>query len=323
MWAIARTRGRLLFLLITCTFVFSTAAQAEVVERILAVVNDDIITKSEVDQMAKAMQGQPGVKLPTGGKELENQLLEALIMQKLAKAEAKRRGITVSDKEVDQAYAEFKKRNSIESDDALGKALAKEGMTIKGLKQQMADQMTQQRLVDIVAAGKAIVSDKEVRDFYDKEFPKIGGGQIHLKVLVMPFPPGASEAQREEIKKKAEIILQEHKKGVSWESMRDKHNVMIQDMGFVSESDLEPELAQFLAKVKTGETTPIQTLNGFQLVQVVDRKDSKTRTFEEVAPEIREMLQRREMDKTFKEWMKGQRDRSHIKIMTDTGSSTK
>ena len=323
MVVIDRTWGKLLFLLVTCFFTFSTAAKAEVVERILAVVNDEVITKSEVDQMAKAMQGQPGVKLPISGKELEKQLVDALIMQKLAKAEAKRRGVTVSDKEVDMAFAEFKKRNNIPSDEALAKALAKEGMSIKGLKQQMADQMTQQRLVEIVAAGKAVVNEKDVRDFYDKEYPKTGGGQIHLKVLNMPFPPGATEAQRDEVKKKAEVILEENKKGVSWEQLRDKHNVLLQDMGFIAETDLDPELAQFLGKVKTGETAPIQTLNGFQLVQVVDRKDSKTRTFEQAAPEIREILQHREMEKTFKDWINSQKERSHIKIMMDTGSSAK
>jgi peptidyl-prolyl cis-trans isomerase SurA len=310
-----RTWQKMLFLLGISLFMFSTAGRAEVVERILAVVNDEVITKSEVDQMAKAMQGQPGVKLSGNPKDLQKELLEALIMQKLAKAEAKRRGITVSDKEVDQAFAEFKKRNNIDSDDVLAKALAKEGMTIKGLKQQISDQMTQERLVGIVAAGKAVVTDKEVHDFYDKDYPKTGGGQIHLKVLNMPFPPGATDAQKQEIKNKAEMILQEYHKGVPWDQLRDKYNVTLQDMGFIAESDLDPELAQFLGKVKTGETAPVQTLSGFQLVQVVDRKDAKTRSFEEAAPQIREMLLRREMEKTFKEWIKGQRDRSAIKIM--------
>ena len=147
------------------------------VERILAVVNDDMITKSEVDQMAKAMEGQPGVKLPRQPQgSAEGDAGGPHRSQKLAKAEAKRRGITVSDKEVDQAFAEFKKRNNIDSDDVLAKALAKEGMTIKDLKQQISDQMTQERLVGIVAAGKAVVTDKEVHDFYDKDYPKTGGG---------------------------------------------------------------------------------------------------------------------------------------------------
>jgi peptidyl-prolyl cis-trans isomerase SurA len=292
-----------------------SVARAEVVERILAVVNDEVITQSEVGQMAKAMQGQPGVRLPSDPKQLRKELVEALIMQKLAKAEAKRRGITVSDKEVDQAFAEFKKRNNIESDEVLAKALAKEGMTVKSLKQQIADQMTQERLVAIVAAGKAVVTESQVKAFYDNEFPKTTGGQIHLKILNLLFPPGATDVQKEEVKKRAEAILQDHRKGVPWDQLREKYNVMLQDMGFIKESDLAPELAQFLGNVKTGETAPIQTASGFQLVQIVDRKDSKARSFEEVAPKIRELLQRREMEKTFKEWMNSQRDKSLIKIM--------
>ncbi len=55
---------KMLLLLGICLFMFSTAGRAEVVERIVAVVNDEVITMSEVDQMAKAMQGQPGVRLP-------------------------------------------------------------------------------------------------------------------------------------------------------------------------------------------------------------------------------------------------------------------
>jgi hypothetical protein len=86
MMALCRGWGKVLFLLGVCFFLFMTAAQAEVVERILAVVNDEVISKSEVDQMAKAMQAQqPGAKM-LSGKELERHLLDAMIMQKLATA---------------------------------------------------------------------------------------------------------------------------------------------------------------------------------------------------------------------------------------------
>jgi peptidyl-prolyl cis-trans isomerase SurA len=314
MMSFCRGWRKVLFLLGCCFFMFMTAARAEVVERILAVVNNEVISKSEVDQMAKAMRSQPGAKLPSQ-KDLEKHLLDAMITQKLAIAEAKRRGIGVTEKEVDKAFGDFKKQNNIEDDATLAKGLAKEGLTIKGLRQQIHDQMLTERLMGIVAAGKAVVTDKEVRDFYDKEFPKATGGQIHLKILSMPYPPGATDAQKEEVKKKAELILQENRKGVPWEQLRDKYNVVIQDMGLISESDLDPELVQFLGKVKTGETAPIQTLKGFQLVQVVDRKDSKSLSFEQAAPKIRELLERRDMEKTFKEWIKTQKDKSHIKIM--------
>ena len=314
MMFLCRGWRKALFLLFFCFFMCATLARAEVVERILAVVNDDVITKSEVDRMAKAMKSQPGMQM-LSGKELEKKLLDAMITQKLAITEAKRRGITVSDKEVQSAFDDFKKRNNMKDDATLAKALAREGMTIKGLRKQIHDQMLTERLMSIVAAGKAVVTDKQVRDFYDKDFPKTTGGQVHLRILNMPYPPGATEAQKEEVKKKAEMILQENRNGVTWEQLRDKYSIMLQDMGFIKESDLDPELVQFLGRIKVGETAPIQTLKGFQLVQLVERKDSKTIPFEQAAPRIREALERRDMETTFKEWIKAQKDKSHIKIM--------
>jgi peptidyl-prolyl cis-trans isomerase SurA len=236
-------------------------------------------------------------------------------MQKLAKAEAKRRGIAISDKELEKAFEGFKKQNGIPNDEALAQALAKNDTTIQAFKQQMADKMLQDRLLAIVAGGKVVVTDSDVRTFYEQEYPKVGGKQLYLKILNMPFPPGATEAQKEEVNKKAELILQEHRQGASWDALREKHALLIQDLGFVSEVDLDPELARFLSTVKTGETAPIQTLKGFQLVQVVNRREGRGRTFEEAAPEIRNLLQRREMEKVFQEWIKGQRERAHVKIM--------
>jgi peptidyl-prolyl cis-trans isomerase SurA len=318
-----RTRSihwmKLILLVIAGLAIFCSLAAAEVVERIVAVVNDEVISMSEVEQMAKVIQSQPGMKLPPGsGKDLQRELLDALILQKLAKIEAKRRGITVSEKEVDKALESFKKRNNIPDDKTLSRMLAKNDLTLKAFKQQLADQMTHERLLVVVAGSKVVVTDKEVRQFYDQEYPKIGGGeQVHLKMVNIPIPPDATESQKQELKKKTEMILQENRQGASLEELCRKHGLLIQDLGYVSERDLDPDLARFLSTVKAGETAPVETLEGFRLVQVVNRREGGGRnlSFEEAAPKIRDLLQRRKMEKTFQEWIKGQKDRALIKIM--------
>ncbi len=297
--------------------VFWGAAAAEVVERIVAVVNEEVISMSEVEQMAKVIQSQPGMKMPTGsGNDLQRQLLDALILQKLAKVEAKRRGITITAEEVDKALEQFKKKNGIADDATLSRMLAKNDLTLKGFKQQLQDQMTHEHLLLVVAGSKVVVTDEEVRRFYDQEYPKTGGKQLHLKMINMPFPPGAGEAQKQEMRKKIELILQEHRQGASLNALAQKHGVMLQDLGYVSTRDLDPELAQFLSELKPRETAPVETLEGFRLVQVVDRQDGgRSRSFEEAEPEIRAFLQRQKMEKAFQDWIKNQKDRAHIKIM--------
>jgi peptidyl-prolyl cis-trans isomerase SurA len=288
---------------------------AEVVDRIVAQVNDDIITMSELQNMAKTVEAQAGVK-PKGieEKKMQREMLEALIDRKLAGAEAKHRGIALSEKELNEAMARFKQSNNIPDDEAFAKGLAQAGLSVKEFRQQLADQMTQERLMVVVVGTKVGVNDAEVRRFYDQQFKK-GGTQVHILTLRMPFPSGATEAQKEEIKQKAETIVNAVKRGESLAAAAGQFSLKPSDVGFVAQSDLDPRLAEYLSKLKLKELAPILTQEGIQLMQVVDRRSGEARPFEEVAPEIRRILQQKEMEKYFADWVKTLREKAHIKIM--------
>jgi peptidyl-prolyl cis-trans isomerase SurA len=292
----------------------------EVVDRIVAEVNDEIITMSELEQMARVFQAQAGLN-PKSKEALsmKREMLEALIDRKLAKAEAKRRGINVAGKEVDQAVEEFKKRNRILDDAALNEALGKMGMALPEMRQQIADQIQQERLVQlVVGAKKTPVSEAEVRRFYEANFKEGGGGQqVHLQMMNMPFPPGATAEQKAGIQKTAEVVLNEYRRGQPLAEIQRKHSLTSQDLGFMNPSDLDPKLAEILAKLKPGELVPIETPNGFQLIILKERRvgKGKPQPFEEVAPEIRRMLAQKDLEKHFMEWVKTLREKAHIKIM--------
>jgi peptidyl-prolyl cis-trans isomerase SurA len=288
---------------------------AEVVDRIVAEVNNDIITMSELDNLAKSIQAQSGVK-PTGhtDKKVQREMLEALIDRKLAKAEAKRRGIVVSPKEINDALDHFKQRNNIPSDEVLAKALSNQGLSLKEFKQQIADQMTQDRLLSVAVGSKITVSDADVRRVYDERFKK-SGAEVHIVTLRLPFPAGATDAQKEEIKQKAETILKNIQQGMSFSEAAGKLSLSPSDVGFVSQRDLDPRLAEYLDKLKPKEVMPVATPQGFQLIQVLGRRSGEARSFEEVAPEIRRMLQQQAMEKEFGEWVKTLREKAHIKVM--------
>ena len=312
-----KTEGRSLIALAALLLQLMLAGPgvAEVVDRIVAEVNNEIITMSELENMAKTVETQAGVK-PKGPEEkkMQREMLEALIDRKLARAEAKRRGIVVADKEIDAAMAQFKQRNNIPDDETFAKGLAQAGLSVKEFKQQLTDQMTQERLLVVVAGTKASVSDAEVRRLYDQRFKK-GGTQVHIITLRMPFPPGATQAQKDEIKQKAETIVGAIKRGESLAAAAGQFSLKPSDVGFVAQSDLEPRLAEYLDQLKPKEVAPILTQEGIQLMQVVGRRSGEARPFEEAAPEIRRILQQQEMEKYFGEWVKTLREKAHIKIM--------
>ncbi len=138
------SRG-LLALALTCLLggLSARIGSAKVVDQIVAEVNDEVITMSELQRASKSIEDQEGIS-PKGkeGKDIERQMLEGLIDKKLAKAEAKRRGIKIEDKEVDAALENFKKRNHLPDEESLNKALANAGLTLTELRQNITDQLT-------------------------------------------------------------------------------------------------------------------------------------------------------------------------------------
>lgn len=308
--------GKSLVWALLMTLVMAGVVAAKVVDRVVAVVNDEVISLSELELMAKSIQAQPGLESRFGSEQaLQRQMLEALIDQKLAKAEAKRRGIDVTEKELTEAMEAFKQQNHLPDDAALAQALAKTGVTLNELKQKIKDQIIQDRLMLVAVGAKVALTDEEMRRFYEQEYPKTGGNRVHLQIIPLLYPTGATQAQRDEIRQRAEIILKEYRQGVSLEELRKRHSLPMQDLGFIAESDLAPQLAEFLRQLKPGQVGPIETPQGFQLVQLVERRSGTPKSFEEAKPEINKILLRQKMGKQFSEWLKGLRDKAHIKIM--------
>jgi peptidyl-prolyl cis-trans isomerase SurA len=313
----ARISRGLLTLALTCLLAGLSArdGSAKVVDQIVAQVNDEVITMSELEKASKSIETQEGIS-PKGkeGKDFERQLLESLIDRKLAKAEAKRRGIKIEDKELDAALENFKKRNHLLDEESLNQALAKAGLTLQELKQNMADQMTQERLLVMAVGLKSMVSETQVRQVYEARY-KEGGVQFHLCAIRMDLPPDATAAQQEEIKKKAETIIKEVRDGATFPEVAKKYSLAEADVGFVSESDLDPRLAQFLGQLSPKGVAPVMTPQGIQLIQLLERRSGQARPYEEVAPEIRRVLTQQEMEKQFSVWVKTLRENAHIKIM--------
>jgi len=313
----SRYRGKLLMTLVACLFQLYLAGpgESEVVDRIVGEVNDEIITMSEVQNMAKALEAQTGMK-PTGkdDRQLQRKMLDTLINRKLARAEAKKRGITMSDKEMAHALDQFKERNNLPNDEALNQALSQAGLTLNEFKQQISDQFIQNRLVIAVVGAKVVIQEADIRKIYEEKF-KESGVQVHLRVIRLPYPSEATEAQKAELKDKAETIMKEARQGVPFPEIASKLSLSQTDLGFVAVNDVDPRLAERLTRMKPKEVVPIQAPEGVQLLQVVDRRTGQARAFESAAPEIRNMLMEKEAEKHFEEWVKGLRDKAHIKIM--------
>lgn len=312
-----RTSGKLSMALFACLIQLFLAGRgaSEVVDRIVAEVNDEVITMSELKTMAKGFEAKQGINpSKTEGREIQRHLLDALIDRKLARAEAKKRGMTLTDKEIAQALDNFKKRNNLPDDETLKQALSQTGLTLNELKQQLTDQIIQNRLMMVAAGSKVEVREEDVRKAYEG-MPKEGGVQLHLLAIKVPFPPDATDVQKGAMRQKAEAVIQEAQQGTPFSEIATKLSVSGADLGYVPLSDIDPKMAEHLIRLKPKELLPVEAPQGFQIFQVLDRRTGKARSFEEAAPEIRNLLMEKEMEKYFEGWIKGMRAKAHIKIM--------
>lgn len=295
------------------------AGFAKIVDKIVAQVNEEIITLSELEQAMKYSHSNPSSTPPADTEALRKQMLDILIDRKLAKAEAKRYGLTVSDKELQKAIEDIRKRNSMADDAALSQALAKDGMTMAQLRQQLTEQIQQDRLMAVTVKDVPKISEAEIKKFYEQNF-KTPENRVHVKVVTLPVPPDANAEQQEAVRATAEKVLTEAQKGADFDKLMKEYSKPMQntpsgDLGFLRQADLDPKFFDFLANLKQNEVVPLKTPQGFQIIKLIETKMNQVVGLEEVRPQIVNMLEREKMNKMFSEHLKDARKRSLVKIM--------
>jgi peptidyl-prolyl cis-trans isomerase SurA len=292
---------------------------AKIVDRIVAQVNDEIITLSDLDQAIKYSRPTADSTTPAEKEALRKQMLDILIDRKLAKAEAKRYGLTVPEKDLQKAIDDIKKKNGFADDAALSQALAKDGMTMEQLRQQISEQIQQDRLMALTVKDVPKVTDTEVKKFYEQNF-KTPENRVHVKVITLPIPPNANADQQEAVRATAEKVLTEAQKGGDFDKLMKEYskpipNIPSGDLGFLRQADLDPKFFEFLTNLKPNEVVPLKTPQGFQIIKLIEIRMNQVVGLDEVRPQIIAALQHEKMMKLFSEHLKDARKRALVKVM--------
>jgi peptidyl-prolyl cis-trans isomerase SurA len=275
--------NRLFACLLAVAAVFSTtqaiAQQLQPVDRIVAVVDEDVILRSELDRALQNVLSQYATRqdqLPPRDV-LEKQVLERLVLLRLQLARAASSGITVSDQEVDAAIANVVQQNNI-SPDQLGAQLARDGMTIADLRSSIRDEIAIQRLRQSYAQSRISVSEGEVDAALAAQ---ANGSQYHLAHILVGLPEGASPDQIAAAQKKIDGIKGQLDKGeidfaAAAVRYSDSPNALEGgDLGWRSLDEIPPTFAQAITGMQAGQVIgPVRGPSGFQLLQLVGTRDA-------------------------------------------------
>lgn len=270
-------------LLLAAVIAASGAAAAQSLQpldRIAAVVDEDVILQSELDRAVhNVMQqyaNQPGQLPPKNV--LERQVLERLVLMKLQVARAGSNGIGVSDSELNSAIAGIAQQNGTDLD-GLRQRIAADGLSFDEFRNSVRDEITVQRLRQSFAQSRIQVSDAEVDAALAAQAN--GGVQYHLAHILVALPDGATPEQIATGQKKIDGIkglLDKNEMDFNAAAVRysDSPNALEGgDLGWRSIDEIPPAFVDTLRNMGPGQMIgPIRGPSGFQLLKLVETRDA-------------------------------------------------
>jgi peptidyl-prolyl cis-trans isomerase SurA len=308
---------------------FGTAA--ELVDRIIAFVNDDIITLSELNERTNALvaarQQNPFQREQEQSlEEMRQTMLNRLIDERLASQEIARLKITVSEEEIDATIARIMKENRL-TKETLEAALRKEERTITDLRQQIKEGLEQRKLVSREVQSKTVITDEIVEAYYQSNMHDFQEKERwRIQDIYLPYYPDDTSEERARIRNLAQEILERVRAGVDFGSLAKNYSQgpgaeAGGDMGYFARGELEPVLEAAVENLKAGEVSPdIETTRGIHIIKVTEVDRSPPKALDEVRESIRNLLYRREVEFRYREWLSSLRERSYVRIVDETGS---
>jgi len=318
--------GTLCFCIFGYPFVI-TAKGAEIVDRIVAVVNDEVITLIELNNTLKPYMEKIQSLGYSQDKEQEllfkvrKDMLDRLINQKIEDQEIKRSKVEISEEQVDKTIERVKETNYL-TDEQLRAALAKDGLTIEEYRSKIKDQILREKLVALKVKSKIVITKEDIKAYYEKHIKEYGGKQkYHLRNIIMKVPLFLGSEKKLEIKAKMDEILEKLKAGESFKALAAKYSESPAasdggDLGEFEFDTLSPQLQNAIEKIKPGELTSVlDTDQGYQIFFIEKIVNTPGKTVEEMSPEIERILFNESIDKKYQAWIGDLRKESVVKII--------
>lgn len=310
-----------------------SAFAAQLVDRVVAVVNGKLITLFDLDtRVAEIMQRTQGLAFKPNdprAEELRRQVLETMINDILIEQEAARLKVNVSETELDSQIEELRKKNNFTQQQFLAE-LAKEGLTLKEFRNRLRDDNMKKRLLGFMVHRKVLVTDDEVRDYYEKNKGSLSAARSILGPKVsgnIGFIMVPTKKQADELRGKitsGKFSFADAAKRFSVGPGRDQGG----DLGDVQVKDLAPALRDALASVKPGQVTPPVMLDGKAVLLMLRSSQqgvakaapadtvssSDGPAFDAVKGQIQDMLYKQKFDKLFQDYMDNLRSKAVVEI---------
>jgi parvulin-like peptidyl-prolyl isomerase len=295
----------------------------EVVEEIVALVNDDIITLSDYRtqfEMTVAQLRAAGLPPEEYDKQyalIKKELLESMITETLLLQKGRELGLNVSE-QIKGMIQKIKEDNNLASDADLRRAIEQQGMPYEVWLKQYEDGMMRQGVLYTEVERAIVLDDAEIVQYYKKrpeEFTMPAEyklNAIYLATETRSAEDGEALKAAVDAKLKGGASFTDTAAELSDPPMKDAKG----ELGTFKHGELDQTLEAAVEKLKAGELSAwVSTKNGWYLLQLTERKESALRTFDEARKEVEDKLYNEKRAAKGQEYIKKLREQSYVKIL--------
>lgn len=296
-------------------FALSGTGRAEMVDRIVAIVNDDIITLTELNMALRPYVEKINSAGYTGDQKekilfkLRTDMLSRMVDRKLTDQEVKKLNMTVTGKEIDAAIERLKQAQRMTQED-LEKALEQDGMTFADYREKMRHEILRPKLINYSVKSKVVVTDGDIKAYYAEHGAEYAGiKKYHLSNILVTDEAVAASLW-------ANLEKGEDFKSLAKEFSKAPNAPEGGELGSFTLETLSDSLKTAIGGLAQGQyTNVISTDQGLQIFFLDEIVESRTKTLDEVKEEIQKKLYDKIVEEKFNSWLQSLRENSHIKTM--------
>ncbi|MFU8819547.1 MAG: SurA N-terminal domain-containing protein [Desulfurivibrio sp.] len=323
---------RLLLILPLCCLLLilsiqSGQAQVRIVDRVVAEINGEVITLSELNRELAAVEDQVLHQVMAGEQEnalarARHQILAGMIDRLLVEQHAAKQGIQVGEREIDEAIGQIISENRITMAE-LQQDLEKLNTTLTDYRKELRAQILQSRLLSLEVRERIVITESRIREYYQENYA--GKRQEEaFHILQMGFTwQSTSPADRDEARQRARSAREEALAGADFRELARRYSDLPSardggDLGVFHRDELAGVMLEHIPALSPGEISPlIATAAGYQFFKLLSaRGDFRAQlSYEEAKDEIREKLYNQALEEQFTKWVSNLREDAYIRIM--------
>lgn len=300
------------------------AASPEVVDRVAAVVNEDMIALSEVQERASfelMRRKSEGTMGPGRQREAMCHSLDELIAERLLGAEQRSLNIEVADQEIDYAVDDVRKQNNMDAA-TFEHALSAQGQTLASYRDKLRKDLAAMKLIGLKVRSKIKVSDEDVKAEYTRRSRLDTQDQeVHARHIVIQVAKDASKDVEEAARKRAQELTEKARApGADFVELAKQFSEGPSkadggDVGFFKRGDMVGPFDKAAFSLKDGEVSdPVRTPFGWHVIKVVEHRNAAAKPFEQVREELKDKLWKEQMQRQTESYVADLRKQASVDV---------